>query len=349
MMMMMYRNCVVFLGAFILLVVKLNASAGDADSLYRSCVSQCQTTGCTGDLCFQECENSDSNNHNLTTEEGPWYFQGSVYSQLKKWDCLGECRYHCMVKRENERTLLGYEPVKYHGKWPFRRLYGIQEPASVVFSALNLAMHFYGWLSFFKLIFHKLPVRPDKKPYYEYSSLWHIYAFLSMSSWFWSVVFHYKDITMTEHLDYSAAVALLGYSLTLAIIRSFNIRNEATRVMIAAPVLAFTTTHILYLNNYQLDYGWNMVVCVTMGVIQLLIWAIWGGLSRHPSRLKLWTVVFGGGVAMLLEIYDFPPYEGIFDAHSLWHATTIPLTYIWWSFIKDDARFRTSNLQKKSK
>jgi len=92
-----------------------------------------------------------------------------------------------------------------------------------------------------------------------------------------------------------------------------------------------------------------MIVCVVMAVAQLTIWAVWAGVSRHPSRWKLWLVVFSGGLAMLLEIYDFPPYEGLLDAHAIWHATTIPLTYIWWSFIRDDAEFRTARFLKKAK
>lgn len=92
-----------------------------------------------------------------------------------------------------------------------------------------------------------------------------------------------------------------------------------------------------------------MVVCIVMAVAQLSMWAVWAGFSKHPSRWKLLFVVFSGGLAMLLEIYDFPPYLGLFDAHAIWHATTIPLTYIWWSFIRDDAVFRTSNLVKKAK
>lgn len=95
--------------------------------------------------------------------------------------------------------------------------------------------------------------------------------------------------------------------------------------------------------------GWNIQICVAMGVAQMGIWAIWAGLSRHPARLKLWVVVLGGALAMLLEIYDFPPYEGLVDAHALWHATTIPLTYLWWSFARDDCEFRTSVLLKKTK
>ncbi|CAL5405120.1 unnamed protein product [Camellia sinensis] len=337
-----------WIGFFVVLaslVGVLDASAGDVDPFYRFCVDLCKNTGCVGDRCFPHCKfplDGDS-------LDGHWYMQEPLYWQWRQWDCQSDCRYYCMVDTEKERASLGLGPVKYHGKWPFQRVYGIQEPVSVALSALNLAMHFHGWLSFFTLLYHKLPLKPDKKPYYDYTSLWHIYSLLAINSWFWSAVFHSRDVDVTEKLDYSSAVALLGYSLILAILRSFSIRDEAARVMVAAPLLAFVTTHILYLNNYKLDYGWNMKVCVVMAVAQLLIWTFWAGVTRHPSRWKLWVVVVGGGLAMLLEIYDFPPYEGFVDAHALWHACTIPLTYLWWSFIKDDAEFRTSILHKKAK
>ncbi|KAL7605016.1 uncharacterized protein LOC111886158 [Lactuca sativa] len=311
----------------------LHASIGDADPSYRSCLIDCEKIGCVGDTCFPHCNFSS----NAT----------SHYLQWKQWDCQSDCRYHCMLKKEQERASLGQKPVKYHGKWPFKRVFGIQEPASVAFSALNLAMHFHGWLSFFILLHYKLPMKLDRKPYYDYAGLWHLYGLLALNSWFWSVVFHSRDVELTEKLDYFSAIALLGYSLIISILRSFNVRLEAARVMVSAPLLAFITTHILYLNNYKLDYGWNMKVCVTMGVAQLLIWAIWGGITHHPSRIKLWFVIVSGALAMLLEIYDFPPYEGFIDAHAVWHATTIPLTYMWWSFIKDDAQFRTSVLLNK--
>ncbi|XAR67279.1 hypothetical protein NMG60_11001972 [Bertholletia excelsa] len=323
----------------------LDASAGDADPLYRGCVDQCENTGCVGERCFPHCNFSAD----VAKHDQPWYMQEPLYLKWKQWDCQGDCRYYCMVNQEEERASLGLKPVKYHGKWPFKRVYGIQEPFSVAFSALNLAMHFYGWLNFYILIYYMLPQKPDKKPYYDFTFLWNLYALLSMNSWFWSAVFHSRDVDVTEKLDYSCAVALIGYSLILAILRSFNLRDEAARVMVAAPLIAFTTTHILYLNNYKLDYGWNMKVCVVMVVAQLLIWAIWAGVTHHPSRWKLWVVVVGGGLAMLLEVFDFPPYQGFMDAHALYHACTVPLTYIWWSFIRDDAEFRTTNLLKKAK
>lgn len=321
-----------------------HASPGDADPTYRSCVKDCTMNGCVGERCFPYCNLSS----NGILGSGPWYMQEPLYLKWKQWDCQGDCRYYCMVERERERQALGNGPVKYHGKWPFKRIFGLQEAASVAFSILNLAMHFHGWLSFFILVYYKLPLKQNRT-YYEYTALWHIYALLSLNSWFWSAVFHSRDVDLTEKLDYTSAVAVLGYSLIVSIMRSFNVRDEAARVMVAAPLLAFIATHILYLINFKMDYGWNMQVCVVIGVAQLLIWAIWAGITHHPSRWKLWFVVITGGLAMLLEIYDFPPYQEVVDAHALWHATTIPLTYVWWSFIRDDAQYRTFQIMKKVK
>ncbi|XP_015878073.1 uncharacterized protein LOC107414465 isoform X2 [Ziziphus jujuba] len=327
------------------LVPALHASAGDADPIYKSCVEDCEKSGCVKDKCFQHCKFTSDGK----PIDGPWYLQEPLYLRWKQWDCRSDCRYQCMLAREEERQKLGDKPVKYHGKWPFQRVYGIQEPVAVALSALNLAIQFHGWISFYILLHYKLPLRPNKRTHYEYTGLWHIYALFSMNSWFWSAVYHSRDVELTEKLDYSSAVALLGFTLILAILRAFNVRDEAARVMVAAPLIAFVTTHILYLNFYKLDYGLNFKVCSAMRVTQLLIWAVWAGVTRHPSRWKLWVVVAGGGVAMLLEIYDFPPYHGFVDAHALWHATTVPLTYLWWSFVRDDAEFRTLALHKKVK
>ncbi|KAH0857352.1 hypothetical protein HID58_085613 [Brassica napus] len=175
------------------------------------------------------------------------------------------------------------------------------DPASVTFSVLSLAMHFHGWLSFIITLYYKFPLKQDRTGYYEY-------------------------------------VAVLGFSLIVSILRTFDVRVEAARVMVSAPLLALVTTHVL----------WNMIVCVAMGVAQLFLWARWA-VSRHPSNWKLWVVVIASGLAMLLEIYDFPPYGGYFDVHSIWHLATVPLTILWWSFIRDDDEFRTSSLLKKSK
>ncbi|RDY10751.1 Post-GPI attachment to proteins factor 3, partial [Mucuna pruriens] len=339
-------HSILLFAALFCLLRPLAASDGHADPLYIGCVQQCEKTGCVGgDRCFQHCKFSSDGK----PIDGPWYMHEPLYLRWKQWDCRTDCRYYCMLDREEERTKLGDKPVKYHGKWPFRRVYGIQEPVAVALSALNLAMQFHGWVSFFILVYYKLPLGPDKKTYYEYTGLCHIYGILSMNAWLWSAVFHSRAVELTEKLDFSSAVALLGFTLILAILRGFNVRDEATRVMISAPLIAFVTTHIMYLNFYELAYGLNRIVCTAMVVVQLLIWAIWASGSNHPARWKLWAVVVGGGLAMVLETYDFPPYMGYVDAHALWHATSIPLTFLWWSFVRDDAEFRTSALLKKVK
>jgi hypothetical protein len=71
-------------------------------------------------------------------------------------------------------------------------------------------------------------------------------------------------VRFTEMLDYSSAVALLGYSLILAVIRTGGMRAEAARVMVSAPITAFISTHILYLNLYKFDYG---MLCSTCDVV----------------------------------------------------------------------------------
>ncbi|CAF1750416.1 unnamed protein product, partial [Brassica napus] len=199
-----------------------------------------------------------------------------------------------------------------HGSHDEKSPWSLSGPCSVTFSVLSLAMPFHGWLSFF-------------------------------------ITLYYKDVDITKRLDYSSAIAVLGFSLIVSILRTFDVRVEAARVMVSAPVLALVTTHVLYINFYKLYYDWNMIVCVAMGVAQLFLWARWADVSRHPSNWKLWVVVIALGLAMLLEIYDFPPYGGYLDAHSIWHLATVPLTILWWRFIRDDAEFRTSSLLRKSK
>lgn len=89
----------------------------------RGCVRQCQDTGCVGQRCFPNCKSSSDGE----LIDRPWYMQQEpLYLQWKKWDCQSDCRYYCMLDRENERESHNLGPVKYHGKWPFRRIYGMQ-------------------------------------------------------------------------------------------------------------------------------------------------------------------------------------------------------------------------------
>ncbi|KAJ0964122.1 hypothetical protein J5N97_029244 [Dioscorea zingiberensis] len=338
------RLCLLF--AFGFLFVSLDASHGDRDPIYRTCVEQCEEIGSVNDISVMHCQFSPDAAHLNSS----WYMQEPLYLQWKQLNCRSECRYHCMMGREKERKATGLTPVKYHGKWPLKRAFVFQEPVSATLSALNLLMHFIGWLSFFSLVYYKLPLRSQtKRPCYEYTGLLHIYGLLSMNACFWKAIFHTLDFDLTEKFEISSAVALLGYTVILSLLRIFNVRDEASRVMFAAPILSFVTTHIMYLNFYELDYDWNMKVCLVMSVAQLIMWSVWAGVSRHPSRFRLWAIMLGFASTIWLEMKDFPPYEGYIDANALSQFINLILAYLLWSFFKADAVFRTSALVKKVK
>jgi hypothetical protein len=90
--------------------------------IFRACVKKCEETGCVGQRCFPHCKFSMEGVYN----DVPWYMQEPLYLQWKQCDCQSDCRYYCMLDREKEREAFGHGPVKYHGKWPFKRVYGIQ-------------------------------------------------------------------------------------------------------------------------------------------------------------------------------------------------------------------------------
>lgn len=80
---------------------------------------QCETEGLTGGTAILHCTNE-------TVEEGGWYTKEPLYAQWRQLNCKADCRYHCMMQREEERRLQGLGPVKYHGKWPFLRIFVFQ-------------------------------------------------------------------------------------------------------------------------------------------------------------------------------------------------------------------------------
>ena len=88
---------------------------------------------------------------------------------LLLWSCLDECNYQCMWRTTNGFLERKWNVPQFYGKWPFKRMFGIQEPASVLFSLLNFWAHFYKLRQFRKL------VRNDSPMYY----VWHIFCGVS--------------------------------------------------------------------------------------------------------------------------------------------------------------------------
>ncbi len=257
----------------------------------------------------------------------------ALHLRLLLWDCASNCDYTCQHIITNRRMAASppiLEPVlQFHGKWPFYRLMGVQEPFSVAFSLLNLLAHRHGLSKIQGNISADYPLRL----YYI------LFSYVGQASWLFSMAFHTRDFILTEKLDYFAAGASVFYGLYYTPIRIF--RLDRRKPPIKGTLLRFWTIvcmilyagHVAYLTYWRWDYTYNMAANVAIGVLQNILWT-WFSVSRYRVLRKMWTawpglIVGWIVVAMSFELLDFAPIGGMIDAHSLWHLGTVVPT-IWW-------------------
>lgn len=100
---------------------------------WRGCVQGCEQTGCVDGHCFNSCNfpvNVDLEGNILPKKSldlpHEKFLKEPLYLGWKKWDCISECRYQCMLREEVSRGASSEPPVKYHNKWPFLRIYSLQ-------------------------------------------------------------------------------------------------------------------------------------------------------------------------------------------------------------------------------
>lgn len=79
------------------------------------------------------------------------------YLTLLGWSCSEECRYQCQWRTINYLMspsvgVTWNNIPQFHGKWTFKRFLGIQEPASALFSLINLLSTLIGWLMYHRKI-----------------------------------------------------------------------------------------------------------------------------------------------------------------------------------------------------
>ncbi|EDN02201.1 conserved hypothetical protein [Histoplasma mississippiense (nom. inval.)] len=264
----------------------------------------------------------------------------AFYLRLLLWDCPAECDYTCqhiITDRRVNRDPPMLEPVvQFHGKWPFYRILGMQEPFSVLFSFMNFLAHRHGMSRVRESIPHSYPMR----------RFYLAFGYFGLASWIFSMVFHTRDLPLTEKLDYYGAGASVLYGLYLSVVRIF--RLDQTRPRQKPKLLRYWTftctglfiAHVSYLSFWSWDYTYNMAANVAVGIVQNSLWT-WFSISRYRKYMKSWTawpgmIVAWIIVAMSLELLDFPPWHGLVDAHSLWHLGTVVPTAWWYSDALDD-------------
>ncbi|KAK5132179.1 hypothetical protein LTR08_009302 [Meristemomyces frigidus] len=292
-----------------------SASLGDRQPEFKTCVAACVETNC-----------------------GPNGLSIPLHRRLLLWTCPSECDYACQHITTTHR--LARDPphlfpiLQYHGKWPFHRFLGMQEPASVLFSLCNFLAH----LSGLERLKRDIPASYSLRKWYLG------FGYMGLLSWAASMLFHTRDFTWTERVDYYAAGGSVMYGLYLAPIRVFRLdRKPATLLRLWTALCAsLYTLHLAYLTLVRFDYTYNMLANIIIGVLQNLLWTLFS-IRRYRRVGRVWAawpglIVAWIVLAMSLELFDFAPWRGMVDAHSLWHLGTVGPTVWWYSFLVKDAR-----------
>jgi hypothetical protein len=147
-------------GLLLALFTSVWASSGDRDDNFVQCIQLCN---------IQNCGASST-------------YSMPLALQLTGWTCDEDCKYGCMHEITGKHVRTGTPIEQYYGKWPFWRFAGAQEPASVIFSLINLLVHWKGASKLRRWI-------PDNHPMKRYYRRW---SLLAMNMWIWSAVFHVR-------------------------------------------------------------------------------------------------------------------------------------------------------------
>lgn len=253
------------------------------------------------------------------------------------WDCPSECDYNCqhiVTSKRLSRDPPFMEPIyQFHGKWPFYRFMGMQEPFSVIFSLFNYLAHAWG----VSQLREKIPASYPLRKYY----MW--FGYFGLASWVASMIFHTRDFGATEKLDYFAAGASVLYGMYFTVVRVCRLdrredrmRQSLLRLWTVTCILLYTM-HVGYLTLWRWDYTYNMAANVAVGCVQNLLWSCFSFVKyRRVGRVwAMWPGLIVAWIllAMSFELLDFPPWGGMVDAHSLWHLGTVGPTIWWYKYV----------------
>jgi post-GPI attachment to proteins factor 3 len=157
----------------------------------------------------------------------------------------------------------------------------MQEPFSVLFSLLNLLAHRSGLAK----IRRDIPKSYTLRPFYK------VFAYFGMITWSFSMLFHARDFSITEKLDYFAAALSVLYGLYLCAVRIFRldkrtpVRQSLLRLWTLLCILLYIA-HISFL-LWSWNYTYNMAANVAVGVISNIAWSIFSYMRyRRLKRVR---------------------------------------------------------------
>lgn len=329
--------------ALFYLVLLVVGSPGDKLKRFKRCNKECQQVNCASGGTSQ------------------WNFVPfDPNLSYLFWSCQQDCDYQCQMIITTERVEKGRKILQFHGKWPFRRIAGIQEVASAALSLGNFVPHLMGLLKIITIL--KRPIAYESR---VQLSIILASSIITCFAWVFSTIFHIRDFLVTERLDYYFAGLTVLSGLYTITIRFFNLNQKCKMSHFFSVTVVFISIYIAHVYRLVVDwlYTYNMQANVTVGIVQniimgLLCYRLYSQYYQRPisnihmkysQRIllasffhksdKLFSLypMFLGAIVVIgmsLEIFDFPPILQLIDAHSLWHLVTIfPVIYGWYEWL----------------
>lgn len=316
------------------------ASPGDNLAEFTDCVRTCENKrNCLG-------KSSDPANSFIDRK----FEETALIYKLLFWDCSSDCDYQCQQIITTMRIAENKKVYQFHGKWPFKRLLGLQEFYSTIFSIGNFVPHYKG----LKLLLSALKRIPEADKTRIVLKNYLYVALAGMLAWFCSSIFHTRDLIVTEKMDYffAGATVLTGFHAIFIRVTRLDQSPRMAKLFSLCVLLIFSL-HILRL-YLDWSYTYNMRFNIFFGLLQYVLLVILAisnyknlkasekGLVYDLSIVPIGMVAFTA-LAMSSELLDFFNYEWQIDSHAIWHALTIaPSCYLYTFFLKDYQHLRTS-------
>lgn len=382
-----------FLWSCLHLCVIVDSSNGDYDPKFRRCVWHCFDK--------QSCAGKDQDSEETLAEHlkdrlfngtglGPIYTAWYRYSHLT---CAEHCMADCAYSITQERISGDLPIYKYFGHWSFHRYFGLEEPASVVFSLGNAVPHILRIYRQYRQPFSYSRCRVNTykagisgagrrggegstskcnmdEGSYFLSDWAAFYPWVALIAWISSAVYHSKRTKETELLDLSTALILLWYGLAITTRRLAGPYSKSAYIKI---IFAFSGLALAWrlsaMAAGKVPFQTHMFTAISIVILSVSLWIVWFFTSRdqfdsdpashrfllvhlfdyagswsNKRRMAFFQVGFIA--SSMLELFDFPPLRGIYDAHSLWHACTIPLGFIWYDFIDEDRAYMLKHVHQ---
>ncbi|EGV65443.1 Per1-like protein [Yamadazyma tenuis ATCC 10573] len=349
-------NLLIWLTLFLYTV---EASPGDKLKRFKRCFRQCKLVNCV-----------------VGTYDSEWEFTPfNEHLKVLYWTCDQDCDYQCQRIITAERRHKNKNVLQFHGKWPFHRVYGIQELVSMVFSIGNLIPHAIG----LKKLLQQLKTSTSHQATTQTAVLI-ASCVITCCAWVFSSIFHVRDFLLTERLDYFFAGLTVLSGLYAITSRYFRLFEPENLIKLVSSTVLFISVYSMHVYRLVTDwsYTYNMQANVIVGIVQNLFMVavcfglysqyyhdkststnntmyakrvLWSSFFTRSDKIFSLYPIFLGTIVILgmsLEIFDFSPvFHDLVDAHSLWHLVTIiPASYGWYEWLIWDIRENITPKQK---